>query len=232
MRVVIDSREKEERIKEFFKYFYTECCECKVQRLDYGDYLFNNKVVFEYKTVQDFLNSVNDFSVFHEVTNQSQHYEHNFVIIVGDIDKELKKRYYYYRRTGNNKYSKMHNFIKSQKGKLNGAVRRLRTYSNVIFAKTDKLAMEEMLRQAEKCLDGKVTYCNVVRPANIVDSPVVTFLTCIKGINLKTAEKIVSTLDIVSLQDLVNVTHADLLSVDSVGAKKADLIIEYLQGGD
>lgn len=229
MNIKIDSREKEERIKNAIKFFHSEGYHSDVQLLDFGDYLFDDKVLFEFKTYQDFMNSINDSSVFQEVINQAENYEHNFIIIiVGDEYEELKKRYYYYKKTGNHKYSNLHNFIKIQKGKFNGAVRRLRTYSNVILANTETDAIEEMLRQAEKCLDGKVNYANIVRPSNIKSNVIITFLTCIKGVNVKTAERIVETLDLCCLDDLLRISVDDLLSVDGVGEVKANKIFTFL----
>ena len=95
MEVVIDSREHH-RIKTAKQYYTEHDCKVQIKELPIGDYLFDNQVVFEYKTQTDFINSVRDNRVFRQTIRQQEHYPYHFVIktshtsyivnIMGDTD--------------------------------------------------------------------------------------------------------------------------------------------------
>ena len=57
MKVTIDSREKD-RVRSASKYFKDQGLEVEVSELKVGDYLFDDKVCFEYKTIPDFIASI------------------------------------------------------------------------------------------------------------------------------------------------------------------------------
>ena len=84
MDITIDSREKH-RTSTAYDFYRCKGHEPKVDLLEFGDYLFNNQVVFEYKEIGDFMQSINDNSVFHEAANQSLHYPFHYVVVVGDV---------------------------------------------------------------------------------------------------------------------------------------------------
>ena len=87
--IAIDSRERQ-RGEEIQKYLEAEGITSRVVQLEYGDYVVNNRVAYEYKTWKDLLNSIMDGSLFNEVFNQSREYEHSFLLIVGNKEKALK----------------------------------------------------------------------------------------------------------------------------------------------
>ena len=87
MYVTIDSREKE-RIpyaKKFFHEYYPLQAEMLV-----GDFMFESEngehVIFEYKTMNDFLASVNDGRIFDQVKRMNDEFKWSFVVIEGTID--------------------------------------------------------------------------------------------------------------------------------------------------
>ena len=98
MEIIIDSREQGEKYslgtrKDRAQTHYNELgYPAIIAQLDYGDYLFNNETVFEYKTITDLMSSIRDKSVFEEVANQTKHYPYSYLIIVGDICMFLGKR--------------------------------------------------------------------------------------------------------------------------------------------
>lgn len=82
MDVVIDSREQK-RIKLAKEYYTKQGHEVQVKELKTGDYLFENKVVFEFKTMQDFISSILNGRVFNEAIEQCYNYKYQFIIIHG-----------------------------------------------------------------------------------------------------------------------------------------------------
>ena len=77
MEILIDAREQGEKYslgtrKDRAQKHYNELgYSAIIAQLDYGDYLFNNETVFEYKTIVDLMSSIRDKSVFEEVANQT-----------------------------------------------------------------------------------------------------------------------------------------------------------------
>ncbi|MEE3416700.1 MAG: ERCC4 domain-containing protein, partial [Prevotella sp.] len=96
MEILIDAREQGEKYslgtrKDRAQKHYNELgYPTHIERLDYGDYLFNNETVFEYKTITDLMSSIRDKSVFEEVANQTKHYPYSYLIIVGDINHYIQ----------------------------------------------------------------------------------------------------------------------------------------------
>ena len=82
MNLVVDSREQN-RIEPAQDYFTSKGYDVEVKQLAIGDYLFDDKVVFEFKTQSDFINSILDNRVFNEAVDQQLEYPYHFVIIQG-----------------------------------------------------------------------------------------------------------------------------------------------------
>ena len=64
--VRIDTREKG-RIESAKEYYKAHGLDVIVRRLDFGDYVFDDRVCFEFKTWEDFLSSMGNKSLFEEV---------------------------------------------------------------------------------------------------------------------------------------------------------------------
>ena len=223
MIVQIDDREGE-RI-EYAKKTYTKH-EIELKHLETADFVFNNKVAFEYKTFPDFVKSVQDGRVVEQAIRLNQTYPYPFVMIQAN-EQELKEyiqKIYFIRK------SKQHGKHKPQKfyeKNYYGAINSLNCYVTVLTCPTQYLAFQSMLNQAKKCLDGAPVNRKVAKTG----SPAYQCLRyCIKGVGPKTTEKIVNTLGLKTVRDVVNVSVDDLVSVRGVSRSKAEYIVSQLGG--
>lgn len=90
--IKVDNREKHSR-QENAKEYYTHLGdEVHIQELPFGDYIFDDQVVFEYKTLSDFVKSVQTQRVFNQAIDQSTTYRFHFVIVVST---ERERRGYF-----------------------------------------------------------------------------------------------------------------------------------------
>lgn len=217
MIVQIDDREGE-RI-EYAKKQYTKH-EIELKHLETGDFIFNNKVAFEYKTFPDFVKSVQDGRVVEQAIRLNQTYPYPFVMIQAN-EQELKdyiNKLYFIRK------AKQHGKHKPQKfyeKNYYGAINSLNCYVTVLTCPTQYLAFQSMLNQAKKCLDGAPVNRKVAKTG----SPAYQCLRyCVKRVGPKTAEKIVNELGLETVRDVVNVSVDDLVSVRGVSRSKAEFI--------
>ncbi len=217
MKVIIDSREKD-RVKSATEYYEQQGLEVQIAELEIGDYVFNEKVVFEFKLIPDFINSVKSGRVFNQAIQQSENFPYHYVVIMG-TEKDLKRTLAIY--TNNNIRFKYQNYL--------GAIARLNTFTNVIEMNTAHIneAYYRMRIQAEKCLDDK-------RPVKIVskkdENPCINWLCyCIHGISIKKAKLIVEELDLRNLKDLLDISLDDLLNIKGVGPKTAKKIMDAIK---
>lgn len=217
--IKIDNREKQ-RGKNIQQHLTQEKIPVQIKTLEYGDYLVNDKIAYEYKTWKDLLNSIQDQTLFNEIFNQSREYPYSYLLIVGDKEKELREAYYTNpslrrRFTNYYKYSSwVNNLIK-------GAIRRCRVVCNVITCTNEKTATVEIIKQSEKCLDNKA-YGGVVRPSQQHNmNPCKYALMSIKGVGDKTSDNIVETFGLKSWEDLSSICFDELLEVKGVNEEIA-----------
>lgn len=217
MDIFVDDREGE-RI-EYAKKQYTKH-EIELKHLETGDFIFNNKVAFEYKTFPDFVKSVQDGRVVEQAIRLNQTYPYPFVMIQAN-EQELKdyiNKLYFIRK------AKQHGKHKPQKfyeKNYYGAINSLNCYVTVLTCPTQYLAFQSMLNQAKKCLDGAPVNRKVAKTG----SPAYQCLRyCVKRVGPKTAEKIVNELGLETVRDVVNVSVEDLVSVRGVSRSKAEFI--------
>lgn len=227
MNISIDIREKgssklpntrKERAYDYYSQKHT----VEIKKLDYGDYIFNDIVAFEYKTIEDMMNSINNSSVFEEVSNQTMNYTYSYLIIVGSLAKYIDASYYAFRK----KQSKR-NWAITQHNKFDGAIRRIRTICPVITVHSEEKAFKEMEQQSKKCLNNKL-YGGTKRSIQTKDIITHTLGGC-GGISEKKATKIKEELQLQNITDLTRITKKDLLSVDGVGEKTSTKIMKWLQ---
>lgn len=228
MNIIIDSREKGRR--ERASTFYTnKGHNANVETLDVGDYLFNDRVVFEYKVMSDFMSSILNESLFNEAANQSLKYPHHYVMIVGDVRQHLKESWFYVNTRWGNNFPK---YFATNLGKYYGALRRLRTFTCPIECDNEENAFQEMLLQAIKCCDGKSKrYSNVTRQAPSQDA-VDVLLCSTKNISSKKAEAIRKHHTITTIYDLLDLTVNDFKEVDLIGEKTANNIYNFIHLGE
>ena len=228
MNILIDSREKARKIRAA-DFFAGKGHSSTIKSLDVGDYVFSDRVVFEYKEIGDFMSSVINESVFNEAANQALEYDFHYVIIQGDLRGWLDDNWKYVNTKWKNRYDK---YLHTNLGRYFGALRRLRTFTTPIIVIREEQAFDEMLLQAIKCLDGKSKfYSNVTRPVPSQD-PVDVLLTSAKGISTKKAEAIRKTHNLSNVYDLMNLTVNDFKLIDGIGDKTATNVYEFIHKGD
>lgn len=228
MNILIDSREKARKIRAA-DFYATKGHSSTIKSLDVGDYVFSDRVVFEYKEIGDFMSSVINESVFNEAANQALEYDFHYVIIQGDLRGWLDDNWKYVNTKWHNRYDK---YLHANLGRYFGALRRLRTFTCPILVVKEEQAFDEMLLQAIKCLDGKSKfYSNVTRPVPSQD-PVDVLLTSAKGISTKKAEAIRKTHNLTNIYDLMNLTINNFEEVEGIGAKTSTNIYEFIHKGE
>ena len=218
MKVFIDTRETD-RIKPAMFYFSTKNS-VSVEELDIGDYIFEEdekQVVFEYKTMTDFINSVTEGRVFNQAIDQQSQFLYHFVIIEG-TDEEMQKicsdRYY---STG----------VSFSKAQFYGAIARLNTFTTVIRAPNRKTAFEIMEVQSKKCFDDKAVAKSF--PKSEGNAAFRYLCYCCNRIGSKTAELIVDELSLNNLEDIIALKKDELTNIYGIGDATADIILEQVR---
>ena len=215
-QIEIDHRENDERIQEAAYYYKSKGDTVKVKELLVGDYVFNNQVAFEYKTMNDFIQSVESGRVFNQAIDQTTNYHYHFVIIVAS-DKE-KEEYL----DGFDEEAYVFGW-----DNYDGAIARLNTFTTVKECSTEKRAIRFMRQQARKCLDNKKI---VKRLKQKTDNPAFNWLALVKHIGDDTAELIVENKDLYSLTDLLELDNNSLQEIKGIGSKTAGIVMRSIKG--
>ena len=216
MKIQISDKEQS-RIKSASDYYTRQGHEVTVTNLEIGDYIFNDKVVFEFKTTADFVASIQDNRVFNEAINQAENYDYHYVIIQGDDYSRAKAL------AMSRNYQEITYF-----GYL-GAIASLNRYTTVIESYSPLIneAYYRMMITAKKCLQNKPIVRKFPRKHK---NPAFNWLCyCNYGINAKKATAIIETLNLHTLNDLQQLTIEKLMTVDGIGKKNAEKIIEGIK---
>ena len=212
MNIQISDKEQS-RIKSAKEYYTNQGHEVEVTNLEIGDYIFQDQVVFEFKTIADMVSSIQDNRVFNEAINQAENYDYHYVIIQGDEHSRAKAL------AMSRNYREVTYF-----GYL-GAIASLNRYTTVIESYSPFIneAYYRMLITAKKCLQNKPIVKKFPRKDR---NPAMNYLTyCIYGLNYKRANDIVTKLDLHTLEDLLYLDHSKLTRIEGIGDKLADRII-------
>ena len=215
MKVTIDTREQN-RIKTATEYYKQQGLEVEVKELETGDYLFDNKVVFEFKTIADYVSSIQDNRVFNEAINQAENYDYHYVIIQGDEATRAKC------------LAMSRNFQEVTYFQYLGAIASLNRYTTVIESYSPFIneAYYRMMITAKKCLQDKPIVKKFPRKDK---NPAFNYLAyCIYGVSAKRAKDIVYTCHLKTMEDLFNLTHQDLTKIDGIGDNLADRILNSI----
>ena len=218
-KIIIDSREK---VRGYNAYNYFEdTYEVGVETLTYGDYLFitndDKKAIFEFKTCEDFIKSMEDKSLFQELSNQTINYEYSYLIVCGDFEETFDYLYWnvpYYRY----KYKTIRLLKNRLNSQVKGAFARIYAmYIPIIFVNTEEQAFAEMLKISSKIADAK-KYGGVVRPTPkyLEENPTTLFLSGLNGIGKKKSQRITKDLNLECVDDLCKKTPSEFLSVNRV----------------
>ena len=191
----------------------------EIVHLDYGDYHYisdlGDKVVFEYKTGKDFLSSIRNNHLQNQVYEMATHYDHQFVMVNVASWNELFKEMWY----------KLH-----QDWNMNdvmGAIASLNRYTTVIVMPSMAECFDMMYKQAVKIDDDKMLSPRHPKKSK---NPAVNYLMGIHGLSNKTVKNIYLQFKPRALQDLLDLTHEDLVSVEGIGSKKAEMILAGIRG--
>lgn len=223
MQVMIDDREKQDRIKKAVKYYKDKEYEVFITENTYGDYIFhdtitNLDVAFEYKTIEDYINSIKDNRVFNQALNQSNNYDYHFVIVVGtDAEKEAVIKEHGFI-TGN--------FISDEQ--FYGAYASLVNITSLIQVPKEKTAFMVMGKVAKHCCDIKPV---LKRYSKSRGTPALRLLNNnVNRVGYITAQKICDELDWITIDDVFNNISVDkLVEVDGIGVKTAENILSQLK---
>ena len=216
LTVTIDSREQS-RIESATEYYTRQGLTVEVKEEQIGDYIFQDQVVFEFKTIPDFIASIQSGRVFNQAINQAENYDYHYVVIQGDEHTRAKCL----GMSRNWRTVNIFQYI--------GAISSLNRYTTVIESYNPYIeeAYYRMLSTATKCLSSKP----IVRkfPRKTKNNAFNWLCYCNYGISAKKATAIVETLDLHTLNDLQKITVEELLTVDGIGKKNAENIIEGLK---
>ena len=216
MKVQIDSREQN-RVKSASEYYESQGIEVEICELEIGDYLFDNKVCFEFKVISDFVASIQDGRVFNQAINMAETYPYNFVIIQGDEHSRAKA------------LAMSRNFREVSYFGYLGAIASLNRYVTVIESYSPFIneAYYRMLINAKKSLSTKPIVKKFPRKNK---NPCFNWLCyCNYGINAKKADLIVKELNLETLTDLQQLTVTDLINIKGIGVNTAEKIIKGLK---
>ena len=215
MLVQISDKEQK-RIKPATEYFTELGLEVEVTNLQYGDYIFDKQVAFEFKTIPDFIASIQDNRVFNEAINQAENYNWHYVVIQGNEHERTKC------------LAMTRNYIPISIFQYHGALASLNRYTTVIESYSPYIneAFYKMYIQAKKDLSNKPI---VKRHGRKNRNPAFNFL-CndVYGINAKKAQIICNTLHLQTKKDLDRITKKDLMKIEGIGPKTADTILNAI----
>ena len=216
MLVQISDKEQT-RIKQAEQYFGKELgLETEVCDLQYGDYVFDHKVAVEYKTMSDFIASIQDNRVFNEAINQAENYDWHYVLIHGNEHDRAKC------------LALTKHYVPVTIFQFHGSIASINRYSTVIecYSQWINEAFYKIYIQAKKDISQKPIVKKFPRKDK---NPCFNWLAyCNYGISAKKATAIIETLNLQTLTDLQKLTTEQLITVDGIGEKNAENIIKNI----
>ena len=226
MIVKIDNRESQSRIKSAENFFKKMGYGTSVEHLNVGDYVFHDRICFEYKNASDMIGSIKDGRVFKQARNMLQ-YDYSYVIIEGSVPKQINQdnSKAYWNCNSNNKKKPQSSFtVKSYLG----AVARLETYSDVLVVENRQQAWILMDALVSKIFKDNVDVKMVDRPQTGLTNPIASYLSCIyindhQRLPVKSALKITDYLEDNGLK-LLDLEYSDLISIEGIGKKTAQAV--------
>ena len=209
--IIIDSREQK-RIPIAKKYYQSQGLNVSIKELTTGDYLFDKKVVMEFKTFPDFMSSITDGRLWNETQKQMENYNIHFIVLHGT----------------NRDYTNAFQHTNLDHKMITGAIARLNTYTKIIRGTgTIEDTFELMKITAEKCLDNKTL---VKQFGTKTINPAFNFLAyCVDDIKGERAKTIVNHLNLTTLNDLLELDATKLTSVPGIGDKLAKKILTSIK---
>lgn len=217
-RILVDDREGY-RVGKCIEYWGDELC--SKAHLDYADVSYlGSRVGVEIKEANDFISSTTNNKIFRQCVELSKNFEHGFIIVIGDLEKAIKKNNGIMKRKHYKTRFHMWNYYATLSSLCQVVIP---FHVNDI---DEALTLMDFL--FEKCTDNKRR--DLTPPEFKVDNPVVTYLAGVRKVNLKTASRITHALGLESLEDMLTVTETDLLGIKKIGKATAKRVIMAIYG--
>ncbi len=212
MIVKIDKRETA-RICQAAKHYMSRY-KIIIEELEIGDFIFTHNgedVVFEYKTMADFMWSIADGRLFDQAIRQVKNFKHHYVVLEWS-DKEKKKT---------NKQLKK---IKKElsRDEIYESIAHLNRITKVLISPTKDLSFPLMEKHAKICLEKEPFEVKIKNKSNNV---AYNFLMLIEGVNSVKAHTICKKLNLKTIDDLTKLTSQKLLKVPGIGPVTSQKII-------
>lgn len=208
MHIIIDTRENTEKIIEILG--CNKQVDFEVNQLKHGDFILNNSIIFERKTLQDFVLSIKDGRLFrqaYKTINKNQAY----ILILEGTKKDVEH-------------------VKMSREAIQGALVHLSVFLGIPILRSKN--MEETLeliikagKQAEKCdvISYRRAYINHQKARkNNINKLQVQVLQNLSGIGKQRAIELLKSFG--SLKKVFNATETELLDVPGIGSKTAKAI--------
>lgn len=224
MEIIIDNREKD-RIQKGKQFYENKNHNVTIKQLPVGDFVFENKIVFEIKLLPDMLQSITNGSVFDECVNQAMEYPYHYLLVVGDLVTTLNDNFRI--PAIRKRWGTKDKYFKYMFSVFDGAVCSLRSFTNVIFVDTIEKGFTVMLKQSIHCLKA-TPHGGISRPVLNTHNPVDSLLSEVKHVSTNKSEKIRETLSINCLDDLLIKSIEDFTSVPGIGVSTAENIYNWI----
>lgn len=194
-KIIIDHRERHENSidKNIITKFNEMGIEYELQTLPVGDYLIVNKETndtfcIERKIISDFVGSVLDGRLKHEISKMNEIYAKNFLIVSGKWEDYYKDRSKI-KRMGFIK--KVNGFTVNQRLGVFASIS-ARTNTKIIQVDNDNQFIQLLLSLGDKLTDGKVYDTPVFTRKKKEETAFVHMLTSFPNVSEDKAEKIIS----------------------------------------
>lgn len=215
MKIFIDSREQK-RINPAKEYYTKKGLDVEVSELPVGDYLFvdgENEACFEFKRVDDFIQSIHDGRVFNQTYDMAERYYNRYVLIHG-TEAERNKC-----------LAISKNYRKVTIYQYLNAISRINKNATVIECYSPYLneCFYRMLSTVTKLFDNRPLFKKFPRKNK---NPALNWLIyCNYGVSIKKGQLIVNELKLKTLSDLQQLSVDDLVAINGIGRTTAERIV-------
>ena len=209
-KVYVDSRETEKRKKKAKKVRGEE--NNRIMQLQYGDYVYKD-CALEFKTVPDFIGSVKSGRIYNQAIGMNEAYNKTYVVIYGNLTRELKKMYRYRHRFSVKSYL--------------GAIASLSQITHVIHVENESQAFTLAEALFRKSTDGKNR--GVKKTIQKSENKLVSCLMMIDGMGKANSEKLIKETGVKTFRELIQLSYDDIVKVPGFGDKTAKNITEYFK---
>lgn len=189
-----------------------------IEELEIGDFIFsenNEEVVFEYKTMYNFIWSITEGRLFDQAIRQKQNFKYHHVIVEWS-ESGRKKANKQLKKIG--KELNLNDIYES--------IALLNTVTTVLISPNVNISFPLMEKYAKICLEKKpFEKYQKIKSDNVAFN----FLMLIDGISKVKADRICKKLKLKTVMDLTCLTTKKLLKVPGIGSVTAEKIISSIK---